>query len=373
MKPSLVDRLDVTFYMPSATPLIVPSDGPPAGGAEGEVIRLARRFVERGLRVGLVVFEANEPLPEAWFGIRVFGQPPVKSTVPLVRTGEYYLRIAASLMRARATVFVQMAIGPHTGLVAITARILRRRFVYSSQNVIDFDFGRLERRRWNVWLFNLGVRLADQVVVQTPEQVQLCRRRFGREPVLIKNVTERATRRHGVPEAFLWIGRLAHYKRPLAYAELARSMPQARFWMVGVPSGPDARVIAAELERASAELPNLELLAPRPPAELSPLLDRAVALINTSDYEGMPNVLLEGWARGVPALALRHDPDGVIERERLGGYAAGSHRRLVELTTVMWEQRGDQAELADRCQRYIEREHAPEVVTTLWVNTLASL
>ena len=45
---------------------------------------------------------------------------------------------------------------------------------------------------------------------------------------------------------------------------------------------------------------------------------RAVAAVNTSEFEGMPNVLLEAWSRGVPALVLHYDPGGVVRAHRLG-------------------------------------------------------
>jgi glycosyltransferase involved in cell wall biosynthesis len=101
------------------------------------------------------------------------------------------------------------------------------------------------------------------------------------------------------------------------------------------------------------------------------LIDRAVAVVSTSEFEGMPNVFLEGWARGVPALALSHDPDGVIEGHGLGACALGSGESLVAAARTLWEGRGDQAEVAERCRRYVAEEHSEEAVASRWVNMLA--
>jgi hypothetical protein len=95
-------------------------------------------------------------------------------------------------------------------------------------------------------------------------------------------------------------------------------------------------------------------------------MDRAVAMVNTSEYEGMPNVFLEGWSRGVPALAFGHDPDGVVQRHGLGGYAAGSRERLAELARSFWASRDDQREVAERCIAYVHGAHDEEVVCTAW-------
>src|SRR5207247_663223 len=145
-------------------------------------------------------------------------------------------------------------------------------------------------------LFRLGMRLADVVVVQTDEQVRLCRQRFDRAPVQISSIAEAAPQRERNGEAFLWIGRWGGYKRPLAFIELARAIPDARFRMIGFPvaHAPGGRELLAEVNRQAAEVPNLELLPQRPRTELMDLLDRAVAIVGTGDVEGMPNVFLEG-------------------------------------------------------------------------------
>jgi glycosyltransferase involved in cell wall biosynthesis len=247
---------------------------------------------------------------------------------------------------------------------------MRRRFVYSSANVVDFDFTRLERRRRNVWLFHLGVRLASEVVVQTQEQVALCRTRFGRRPVLIKSVATPAPSPTRPRDAFLWVGRLVHYKRPEDFLRLAEALREARFRMVAVAAGGAGAELEAGLRERAAALGNLELLEPRPHEHLLELMESAVAIVNTAEYEGMPNIFLEGWARGVPALSLLHDPDGVIERERIGAFADGDFKRFVAAARDLWERRRDPGAIAERCRDYIAAEHDPEVVLDQWIDAL---
>jgi hypothetical protein len=100
------------------------------------------------------------------------------------------------------------------------------------------------------------------------------------------------------------------------------------------------------------------------------LVDRAVALVNAADYEDMANIFLEGWARGVPALALTHDRDGVIERHGLGTLARGSHEQLVDLARRLWETRTDQTDIAARCRHNILEHQSPKVVSAGWREAL---
>lgn len=375
-------RYNVAFYVPwlgaSLTDQRSPSTGGAGtqifGGAETQIFLLARGLARRGVKVRLVVFELpGTAIPASVDDVNIRVRPPYRSQEQLGKLREI-ANVFRAVISADADVIVTRSAGPHVGLVGFFARISRRRFVYSSANLSDFDFSRLPTKRRNHFLFRLGIRMADEIVVQTPEQLRLCQERFDRSPVLINSIAEPAPQRDREPEAFLWIGRLVWYKRPLAFVELARSLPEARFWMIAVPmahasEGPE---LMGTLERDAATLPNLELLSPRPRRELMDLIDRAVAVVNTADFEGMPNVFLEGWARGVPALALTHDPNDVIQRHGLGDFAQGSSKQLADLARQMWDERGDQGGIAARCRQYIHEHHSPESVSARWEEIVGS-
>jgi glycosyltransferase involved in cell wall biosynthesis len=160
---------------------------------------------------------------------------------------------------------------------------------------------------------------------------------------------------------------MATCKRLDVYLDLVAALPEARFEVVAVPGADDQPGVAARLSRAREELPNLVVHEPRPRAEIGALISRAVAIVNTSEYEGMSNVVLEGWARGVPALAFSHDPDGLVAAHGLGAFAAGSRERLVELARELWASRADQSETAARCVAYVRTEHDEEVVAERWL------
>jgi glycosyltransferase involved in cell wall biosynthesis len=155
--------------------------------------------------------------------------------------------------------------------------------------------------------------------------------------------------------------------------ELAKGVPDARFWMVATPSpfAGDTAPLWESLEDAAKTLPNFHLLPPRPRPELLDLIARSVAVVNTSEYEGMPNIFLEAWSRGVPALTLNHDPDSIVARHHLGGFADGDIKRLIELAARLWEDRADRAAYASRCRAYVREQHSAQTVSGDWAKALA--
>lgn len=330
-------------------------------------MHLARGLAARGVRVALFTY-AVPGLPRVVDGIEIVGQRRPDWSFGPARRIVVFGSTVIGLLTLRARAVVQRAAGAATGTAAITSRLTRTRFVFSSASTLDFSFEDYGHGRATNALYHLGVRLADEVVVQTDEQAELCRARFGRDPVVIRSVAEPAD--GPIPgaetEGFLWIGRLVDYKNPRAFVDLAEALPEAPFTMVCVPAEQEGAIPLAELEARAADLPNLTLLGPQSRPAMLERIARATAIVTTSDFEGMPNTLIEGWSRGVPAISLAHDPDGMIVRESLGTWAAGDAARIVADARAAWEGREGDAELRERCRAYVRREHHPDAVLARW-------
>jgi glycosyl transferase family 4/glycosyl transferase family 1 len=360
-------RYDVLLYSPSIGPLIRPGDGPSPGGAETQLYLLAQTLAGAGVKVGVVCLGTRNGLPARADGFDVLIRPPrPDGSRRFARPRELSL-LWRFFRTVDSPVVVQRAAGYDTGIVGLISRLQRRRFVYSTASTGDFS-----RVPWRIArdqaLFSLGVRLATTIVVQTPQQVEMCRSAFGRSPVLIRSLAEPTSACGGPPEAFLWVGRTDDVKDPLAYVELARRVPEALFRMLTVPTLGQER-LQADLERVAHDVTNLELLAPRPRSDALAIYDRGIAVVNTSHHEGMPNAFLEGWARGLPALSLRVDPGKALTREGLGRCADGSLERLADHARDLWAHRTDLGGLAARCRAYIEREHGQDAVTR-WLDVI---
>jgi len=205
--------------------------------------------------------------------------------------------IANAIAGANADILVSRAATHEVGLAGLFAKLTGRRFVYSSANVSDFrdDWPvrqsspsspfetRLAEAEYELGLrfspafhksaaigelFRLGIRLADEIVVPIEEQVDLCVKRFGRSPAMIKSIAELAPQRTSEPEAFLWIARLVSYKRPLAFVELARALPRSGFGWWRLLSTLRTVNSLPRLSRPAGKLHNLEVLTPRPEARV---------------------------------------------------------------------------------------------------------
>jgi len=366
-----VPEHDVAVYSPPTGNLFRRSRGR-TGGAERQMALLASELANRGRSVAVVVYPVPDPRPE------------VDGRLTLVERGTHAgsgakgtaveaVRVIRALVRANPRVVVVRGGKSVVGVVAAYCMLWRRKLVFSSAN--DFDFlGRAELSGTRLRLYRFGVRRADAVVVQSRRQLELARQafptvsasRFVRIPSFAGDLPRPVD---GTPTEFFWVGRLIDYKRPLLYADLAAAAPEARF--VVIPLLPpeltaEQSDLLKQLESAAARAPNLVVESSLPHAALMGRLGRAVAVVNTSVYEGMPNTFLEAWSLGVPVLTLSFDPDDAVRENALGVAAGGSWERFVDGARELWEGRLERDELSRRLLAYVRERHAPETVGHQW-------
>jgi glycosyltransferase involved in cell wall biosynthesis len=363
-------RYDVTIYAPFAGHLYVPGSQRQSGGAETQMYELARVLTRLGLRVCHVVFDYGGLPQRSEDGIDLVTQPPEEFRRHLI---PYSRSIVRALAAAEADVYVQRTAGFETGVVAAFARARGRALAFSASSATDLRDRPPLPTPLSLLSFRAGRRLANEVVAQTNDQVELAQRQIGRTPTLIRSLCNVGTEPRAEREAFLWIGGLIDYKDPLAYVALAERVPEAHFWMIGTDRGGEWSELAASVHESADRLPNFEMLPPRSRAEVLELYPRAVAVVNTSIFEGFPNTFMEGWAHGAPALSLRLDPDGMIERHGIGAVAWDSPERFAEAARELWRARHDRAELEEASRRYIAETHSAEVVGRDWLELIEAI
>ena len=345
-----------------------PSGVAKGGGAELQMSLLARGLAGEGLVTAIIVWPAG-PRP-ALTGTEpdLVERPGYSGTGARAKVQEAR-HIWRAMREADARAYIFRGGGPQLLVGDLFCRAHRRKLVFSAASDQDFDFNRPDRTRANLRAYRAALRGADLTVVQRRDQGELARE-AGLSPIeLIPSFAEPADPTGSEPEAFLWVGRLVDYKRPLEYVRLAESLPDARFRMVWFATNETPEQLVAEVEAAEERLPNFEIVPQQPRGELLELISHSSAIVSTSRAEGMPNTFLEAWARGIPVVSLEFDPDGVIAEKGLG-LVAHSARELSEAVARVWNNGELRAEMGRRARSHVSEIHSPPAVSREWARVL---
>ena len=365
-------KFDLAIYMPLAAEHYRRS-GPTGGGAELQTVLLARTLAARGMRIAHIVWPIDDPLPPQPGLPTVVQRAPFRGSRRAVGGATEALSIWRSLRVADASSYLFRTGRSRLIAGALFCQVHRRKLIYAGAHDLDFTFDGAPGTHSPP--FRAALRRTDAIVTQTQEQLALAQAALGKDHLVttIPSFVEPVPPTEQKPEAFIWIGRLAPYKQPLEYVRLAEALPDRQFRMVFTEAQDPAPSVVAELRAAAQRLPNLELLGRVARSRVLELIERSFAVVSTSTHEGMPNVFLEAWARGVPVLSLQCDPGGQIERQNAGLVAGGSRAELVRIAGSLSHDPALRDQLGANGRSYVNAAHDPALVADRWMLMLDRL
>jgi len=146
-----------------------------------------------------------------------------------------------------------------------------------------------------------------------------------------------------------WVANVKYRKNPEKFLQLAQALSGTGVDFLMVGSIQD--VSYNHLITAGEQNPNFHFLGPKSPSEVNGILKNALFLVHTCDPEGFGNNFIQAWLQGKPTISLYFDPEGIIEREKIG-YLSGTFSRLVEQTRFLIENEAERITMGQKAQTF---------------------
>lgn len=237
--------------------------------------------------------------------------------------------IYRQLVRYPSDLMVDFFASPRIFLLSILKKFHKRKYVFFAGSDIDVNGG--YRKLSNplfYYLYGVGLKHADKIICQTEAQAVSLKKKYHLESEVVLSPYVDITPSKGLNREFiLWVGRSIFYKGPFHFLELARAIPEEEFVMISNPSN-DLR-FHEKLKKISFSIPNLRFIEAVPFEEMPGYFARAKFLVNTSDFEGVPNTFIEAAMEETPILSLNVDPNQMLSRHGAGICAKGSFHDMV--------------------------------------------
>ena len=303
-------RPHICFVAPHAWPVLSGSrEIRLVGGAEMQQSHIAKGLVAAGYQVSMLCLDFGQPARTEVDGVQVYRLHRPDAGLPVVRF--FHPRLTSfwrGLHAVDADIYYQRGADMYTGVIAAFCRLRGKKAVFAGASNTDFHPDKLWiRYARDRWLYEYGLRTVDIIVAQNETQQQYCRDHYGREAKLIRSCYPAPIGAAADPSGgVLWVGTITEIKSPERFIELARTLPQYHFTMIGGPGGSDveSKRYYEDIRNAASRIPNLTFLGFVHPQDVEAYFDRARVFVNTSDTEGFPNTFLQAWARGIPTVSL---------------------------------------------------------------------
>lgn len=352
-------------------------DAEAAGGAQRQQHLVSKRLINRGHRVSAIVGDYGQPRIIESDGITAISGIPERidsySHLPKHVWGLYQ-----AMKDSGADVFFVRG-GPRMAAATyLLSRILRKQFVFclADDKELDLNYIRANYPPLVSTLYKTAITRADGIMAQTLRQRDTLRERFDIEAVHVPNgydlPPEEEILPHASRDTVLWVGSSdPEQKNPGLYLELAEQLPNLEFQMISLPI-PGKEDYHEELKIRARSIQNLDFIGPVQPQDVHDYYQRAMMLVNTSDYEGFPNTFLEAWRYETPVVSLYFDLDGVLQESEVGRYA-GSMDNLIQYVDSLGSDPDLRAGLGEAGREYIEENYSLEEVVNRYENVFESV
>lgn len=178
-------------------------------------------------------------------------------------------------------------------------------------------------------IFKFLVKRADFVLKQHDGQIIKWKKKKGKTVIFpnIINLETLPVNSNDKGGYFIYAGSVTMLKGAKELQDIVKSQSgNYKVMIVGQPNDVKAVPVYNEIKKMSngsvkGRLEHFETLK---------LISNAKALINTSNFEGFPNVFLEAWGMGVPVLSLKVNPGNVFNKYNLGQCFDGNLESMKE-------------------------------------------
>ncbi len=364
------------LFLDFQIPFLLKNDDYPVGGACVRQMALAKGLVSLGHEVGILTWRGSKQYvgKELDFDL-------VESYSPNagIRKFRYFYYRLPALFKAvkyyRPDFVFQKGVGDITATMALIAKSLKIPFVYMSCNDIDAD-GRYKRRVGYLEskAYEYGIRNATKIIVQNSYQKGAFEKRFKSHNIsiihnpLFYEKDELSELRSLRDRRYVaWLGVFQPQKNLPALLEIIKKTPKIEYRIGGMLQTNSRGDIKAVVKEISSQ-PNVEMIGFLKRHEVIPFLADAIALLNTSYYEGFSNTFLESWLAGTPVITRSIDPDNIISTNGVGIVA----EEYAEIPALLRELNGSMnyQSLARRCRDYVIQNHNAGNIAKAFIDSL---
>jgi glycosyltransferase involved in cell wall biosynthesis len=347
----------ICFVGPANLPVLAREYGHHrVGGAELQQTLLAKALAAQGYDVSMVVADYGQADGATWDGVRTYKAYRPDSGLPGLRfIHPRWTGLWSAMRRSGADIFYVSCAGALLGQVALFTRLHGGKVIFRIASNTDCDPAALLIRYWrDKRLYRFGLRHADLVLAQTPEQQTALLKNFRRASRVVSSLTDVDGRRPPFAEraGVLWVGNMRPLKRPALLLEAARQLPELEFHIIGGPM-PGAERFYASVREEALQVANVRFHGPVPYHDIGQFYERCRVFVGTSEIEGFPNTYLQAWSRGTPVAAFL-DPEQLIAHNGMGR-AVSSVSELCEAIVTLNSDARAWESASQRSREYVDK------------------
>jgi glycosyltransferase involved in cell wall biosynthesis len=367
------------LFIDFTLPYLLKDSSYPVGGWAVELHAWINGLCANGHQVGVLTWKGANAFVNKKLDFHLIETYDPDKGIKILKYFYYYIpEHYKKTKECTPDVIIQACAGIETGIMGFIANKLSVPFVYRVANDMDTDQRyRTRLLKYEQIAYNYGLKKTDVILCQNSYQYDNLKIKFPKKPLRIihnpflktydTNVSSFKERRY-----VAWLGIFQKQKNlPLLY-EIAKQIPESNFKIAGMP-GKNIDSDTHNALKKLKKLSNIEFVGYLSRKQVPSFLSNAIALLNTSHYEGFSNTYLEAFSVGTPVIApLNADPDHVIEKNRLG-FAVKNNSDFPVVIQSVFENKERFIGISKQCQEYVYKNHDPNILAKRLVEIISKI
>lgn len=350
--------MKICFVSLSSSSLISQSSGNYIGGAEIQQVEIAKELLKRGYNISFITYSDNY-----FLGIKKIDNLSIYPVYPREGYNKRWLRKALTIYKKMkeidADVYIHQAGSP--GIVSIFSFLHKKKMIKIIASDADVTFKRIRFQNIIIdWLSKIAdwidIKLANVVIAQNNFQQIILENKFHIKSYIIQNAFKipLLKKQKEKPKFLLWIGTIREVKQPHILLQLASSLPEYNFIMIGGEG--ESKELFRKIKMETDRIPNVKFLGYVPHDAVYEYYKKSLLLVNTSKMEGFPNIFIEAWMFAVPIVSLHVDPDGIITKYKLGRLSNNVNNMIKDIRELCATEK-IRNEYGLNARNYVEANH----------------
>ncbi len=313
------------------------------GGAELQVALLAKALALKGHEVVVIAPGSHESFttPE---GVKLISVPDWNKGLRGIRLFLYRIPQLKKILIEQEADYYYVRMRTYRHLMPFWAsKKVRSKFIIATAHDLDVSnfskkFKYEYKPKFNLFrlltvdlpsdlVFNYLLKKADYIILQHSGQRTNLNSARGKVVIFpnIFDFNNIASVNYPAKDYFIHPGALNILKGTQNLYDLINSLDKnIPIVIVGQPTDKKSEKLYKQLQK----IKNVVLKGRLNHKDTIQLIANAKALINTSNFEGFPNIFLEAWASGVPVISLNVNPGNIFNKYPLGIYCEGDLNKM---------------------------------------------
>lgn len=340
-----------------------------AGGAEMQLLTLAKKFTDLGNTVEFVTDDFGQADIDEIKGIKYVKIPFRYMGGSKLYILSDWLTLYRKLKEIDADVYLLKGPRFNVFIMGVFVFFSKKPVIFVSSTALDSNPHILMKVDpfYQRWLYLAGIRLIPYTVCQSVRQQDEFKKYYDKKTTFIRNACADyhvRLNQYNKDRHMLWVGTNSRVKRPHLFLEFARRTPEIKYKMAMVPS--ENAMIQKKLENEISKVSNIEYHGFVQESKIEKVYAEASVLVNFSEHEGFPNVFLHAWAHKTPVVSLEVNPDGIIDKYRMGFCSGSMEQMIKDVRLLLWYD-AMREEMGHNGYEYVKREHDSDKIAEQYI------